>query len=57
MKGRPRDLTHEKTTQKSRKYNFDSMHLSETKLIKEKVNLLGLVKPLNKDICSFQGMS
>ena len=51
-KGRPSDLTHEKTTQKSWKYNSDSLHVSETEVTKTKGNLLGLVRPLQKDICS-----
>ena len=33
------------------------MHVSETEVTKAKENLLGLVRPLQKDICSFQGMS
>ena len=57
VKGRPSDKTHEKITQKYWKYNPDSMHVSETEVTKEKENLLGLVRPLQKDICSFQGMS
>ena len=57
MKGRPNDKTHAKTTQKSTKYNSDSMHVSETEVTKVKENLLGLVRSLQKDICSFQSMS
>ena len=57
MKGRPSDKTHEKTTQKSLKYNSDSMHVSETEVTKAKENLLGLVRLVQKDICSFKGMS
>ena len=45
MKGHPSDLTFEKTTQKYGKYNSDSMHVSEAELIKEKVMILGLVRP------------
>ena len=56
-KGRPSDLTHEKRTQESWKYNSDSMHVSETEVTKAKVNLPGLVRPIQTDICSFQGMS
>ena len=33
------------------------MDVLETEVTKAKENLLGLVKPLQKDICSFQGMS
>ena len=57
MKGRASDKTNEKTTQRSLKYNSDSMHVSETEVTKAKVNLLDLDRPLQKDICSFQGMS
>ena len=57
VKGYLSDLTHEKTTQKSSKYNSDIMDVSETKVTKAKVNLLVLVRPVEKDICSFQGLS
>ena len=56
-RGRPSDKTHEKTTQKSWKYNSDNMHVSEIEVTKAKGNLLGLVRPLQKDISSFQGIS
>ena len=54
MKGRPKDKTLEKTIQQSWKYNSTSMHLSETKLEKEKVELQGLIRPQHKDIWKFQ---
>ena len=44
-KGRPSDLTHEKTTQKFWKYNSNIMQVLETKLKKVKVMLLCLVSP------------
>ena len=57
MKGRPSDKTRETTTQKSLKYNSDIMHVSETEVTKAIVNLLGLVRPLHRDICISPGMS
>ena len=36
---------------------INNMHLLETGLKKEKLNLLGLVKPQQKDIWRFQDLS
>ena len=45
MKGCPKDKTLEKTIQESWKYNSTSMHVSETKLKKEKVELKAISDP------------